>query len=42
MSSRGRGARKMTDSVITSLQLALTERDVPATQAFDWSLHNRC
>ena len=24
------------------LQLAFTERVVPATQAFDWSLDNRC
>ena len=29
-------------TVITSLQLAFTERVVPATQAFDWSLDNRC
>ena len=28
-------------SVITSLELAFTERVVPATQAFDWSLDNR-
>ena len=29
-------------TVITSLQLAFTERVVPATQAFDRSLDNRC
>ena len=29
-------------TVITSLQLSFTERVVPATQAFDWSLDNRC
>ena len=29
-------------AVITSLQLAFTERVVPATQAFDWSLDNVC
>ena len=29
-------------TVITSLQLALTELVVPATQVFDWSLDNRC
>ena len=28
-------------TVITSLQLAFTERVVPATQAFHWSLDNR-
>ena len=29
-------------TVMTSLQLAFTKRVVPATQAFDWSLDNRC
>ena len=29
-------------TVITSLQFAFTERVVLATQAFDWSLDNRC
>ena len=29
-------------TVITSLQLAFTERVLPATQAFGWSLDNRC
>ena len=29
-------------TVITSLQVAFTERVVLATQAFDWSLDNRC
>ena len=28
--------------LITSVQLAFTERVVPTTQAFDWSLDNRC
>ena len=27
---------------LTSLQLAFTERVVTLTQAFDWSLDNRC
>ena len=36
----GRG-EKNRGTVITSLQLAFTERVVPATQAFDWSLDNR-
>ena len=40
-SSRGRGVKNR-GTVITSLQLAFTERVVPATQAFDWSLDNRC
>ena len=35
--SGGRGGRK-----IKGLQLAFTERVVPPTQAFDWSLDNRC
>ena len=40
---RGGGVRgeKNRGTVITSLQLAFTERVVPATQAFDWSLDNR-
>ena len=38
-SSRG---VKNRGTVITSLQLAFTECVVPATQAFDWSLDNRC
>ena len=37
----GRG-EKNRGTVITSLQLAFTERVVPATQAFDWSLDKRC
>ena len=43
-SSGGGGGRgeKNRGTVITSLQLAFTERVVPATQAFDWSLDNRC
>ena len=41
-SREGGGARMNRGSVITSLQLAFTERVVPATQAFDWSLDNRC
>ena len=39
--SSGRG-EKNRGTVITSLQLAFTERVAPATQAFDWSLDNRC
>ena len=38
----GGGDEKNRGTVITSLQLAFTERVVPATQAFDWSLDNRC
>ena len=38
----GGGGEKNRGTVITSLQLAFTERVVPATQAFDWSLDNRC
>ena len=38
----GEGGEKNRGTVITSLQLALTERVVPATQAVDWSLNNRC
>ena len=38
-SSRGGGGgEKNRGTVITSLQLEFTERVVPATQAFDWSL----
>ena len=40
--SSGRGGEKNRGTVITSLQLAFTERIVPATQVFDWSLDNRC
>ena len=36
------GDEKNRGTVITSLQLAFKERVVPATQAFDWSLDNRC
>ena len=38
----GGGGEKNRGTVIISLQLAFTERVVPATQAFDWSLDNRC
>ena len=38
----GGGGEKNRGTVITSLQLTFTERVVPATQAFDWSLDNRC
>ena len=41
-SPRGRGGEKNGGTVITSLQLASTERVVPATRAFDWSLDNGC
>ena len=37
----GGGGQINRGTVITSLQLAFTERVVPATQAFDWSLDNR-
>ena len=37
----GGGGEKNIGTVITSLELAFTERVVPATQAFDWSLDNR-
>ena len=41
--AQGRGGgEKNRGTVITSLQLAFTERVVPATQAFDWSLDNVC
>ena len=36
------GGEKNRGTVITTLQLAFTQRFVPATQAFDWSLDNRC
>ena len=36
------GKGKNRGAVRTSLQLAFTEGVVPATQAFDWSLDNRC
>ena len=38
----GGGGEKNRGTVITSLQLAFTERVAPATQAFDWSLDNVC
>ena len=38
----GGGGKKNRGTVITSLQLAFTERVVPENQAFDWSLDNRC
>ena len=38
----GEGDEKNRGTVITTLQLAFTERVVPATQAFDWSLDNGC
>ena len=38
----GGGGEKNSGTVITSLQLAFTERVVPAIQGFDWSLDNRC
>ena len=38
----GGGGEKNRGTVITSLQLAFTERVVPENQAFDWSLDNRC
>ena len=38
----GRGGEKNRGTVITSRQLAFTDRVVPARQAFDWSLGNRC
>ena len=38
----GGGGEKNGGTVITSLQLASTERVVPATRAFDWSLDNGC
>ena len=38
----GGGDEKNRGTVITSLQLAFTERVVPENQAFDWSLDNRC
>ena len=36
------GSVKNRGTVITSLQLAFTERVVPATQAFDCSLNDTC
>ena len=38
----GGGGEKNRGTVTTSLQLVFTEHVVPATQAFDWSLDNRC
>ena len=38
----GGRSEKNRGTVITSPQLAFTERVVPATQAFDRSLDNRC
>ena len=37
---REKGGKKNRGTVITSLQLAFTERVALATQAFDWSLDN--
>ena len=42
LAGRGGGGRENKRTVITSLQLAFAEGVVPATQAFDWSLDNRC
>ena len=36
------GSEKNRGTVITSLQLAFTERVVPATEAFDSSLNDGC
>ena len=36
------GSGKSRGTVLTSLQLAFRECVVPATQAFGWSLDNRC
>ena len=36
------GGEKNRGTVITSPELAFTERVVPAKRAFDWSLDNRC
>ena len=36
------GGQKNRGTVITSLKLAFRKRVVLATQAFDWSLDNRC
>ena len=36
------GREKNGGTVLTSLQLAFRECVVPATQAFGWSLDNRC
>ena len=41
-SGGGGGGEKNRGTVITSLQLAFTERVVPTRQVFDWSLDNRC
>ena len=38
----GEGGKKNRGIFLASLQLAFKERVVPATQAFDWSLGNRC
>ena len=36
------GGEKNRGTAIPLLQLAFTERVLPATQAFDWSLDHRC
>ena len=38
----GEGGKENRGIFLVSLQLAFKERVVPATQAFDWSLDNRC
>ena len=38
----GGGGAKNRGTVSTSLRLAFTERVVPATQASDWLVDNRC
>ena len=38
----GGGGEKNRGTAIPLLQLAFTERVLPATQAFDWSLDHRC
>ena len=38
----GGGGAKNRETVSTSLRLAFTERVVPATQASDWLVDNRC
>ena len=38
----GGGSDKKGGTIITPLQLAFTERVVPVTQAFNWSLDSRC
>ena len=38
----GGGGEKNRGTAIPLLQLVFTERVLPATQAFDWSLDHRC